>query len=129
MGTYSKILLSGSTDGQGIPVTGTAVTIRTLVHTGISDTGDGFDEVYVYAQNSATTKSILKFTIAVTGGASNVTAAIFGYELTAGGDVVYTGGLILVVPGLMMRNAKALTAFATANARVNLHGYVHRYAS
>jgi hypothetical protein len=129
MGTYSKILLSASTDGQAIPITGTAVTIHTKIHTSITDTGDGFDEIYVYAHNLATTKSIVQFLIAVTGGASSVTQGIIGYELTAGGDIIHTAGLILVVPGLMARNAKSLLMWATANARVVAQGYVHRYAS
>jgi uncharacterized membrane protein YjjP (DUF1212 family) len=129
MGTYSKILLSGSSNGQAVPVTGTAVTVHTVIHTGITDTGSGFDEIYVYAHNTATTKSIVQFVISTAALASSVTAQIFGYELTAGGDIAYTGGLILVVPGLPVNNAMALLGWCTAVGRVNTYGYVHRYAS
>jgi hypothetical protein len=129
MGTYSKILLSGSTDGQAISVTGTAATVHTLIHTSVTGATNAFDEMYVYAHNTATVASIVRFTVAATGAASSVTAQTFGYELTAGGDVVYTAGLILVVPGLMARNTKALLAWCTAVGKVNLRGYVHRYTS
>ena len=50
MATYSKTILSGSTDGRGILVTATA-TAGTLIHTG-SATATTLDEIWLYAVNS-----------------------------------------------------------------------------
>jgi hypothetical protein len=59
MATFSKIVLSGSTDGRMIKVAATA-TAGTTIHTG-SATATTFDEIWLYAVNSDT--SSLKLTI------------------------------------------------------------------
>ena len=53
MATFSKELLSTSTDGRAIKVAATA-TAGTLIHTG-STTATTIDEVWLYAVNSDTT--------------------------------------------------------------------------
>jgi hypothetical protein len=53
MATFSKITLSGSTDGKLIKVAQTA-TAGTTLHTG-SATATTFDEVWLYAVNSDST--------------------------------------------------------------------------
>jgi hypothetical protein len=52
MATFSKIVLSGSTDGRMIKVAATA-TAGTTIHTG-SATATTFDEIWLYAVNSDT---------------------------------------------------------------------------
>src|SRR5574341_2533555 len=57
MATYSRQLLSGSTNGRAIPVAATA-TPGTLLHTAISGTS-AFDEVYVWVTNVTTAAATL----------------------------------------------------------------------
>ena len=59
MPSYSKQLLSGSTNGRGILVAATA-TAGTLIHTAVSGTSS-LDEVWLYAHN--TSASAVKLTL------------------------------------------------------------------
>ena len=117
MATFSKIALSGSTDGKMIKVAATA-TAGTTIHTG-STTTSTFDEVWLYAVNSDTTAR--KLTVEW-GGTSSPDDLI---EFTVPAE----SGLYLIVPGLVIKgNATALVvrAFcATANV-VNIAGFVNR---
>ena len=116
MATFSKSILSGSTDGKGIKVAATA-TAGTLVHTG-SVTAATLHEVWLYAVNSS---------------ASDVKLTIEWGEATApDGNIEYTvkaeNGLYLIVPGLLLKgNATALTikAFAATTNVIVVHGYVN----
>lgn len=119
MATFSKQLLSSSTDGRAIKVVATAIgTSPTLIHTG-SATATTFDEVWIYAQNNHTAD------LAVRIGFGGVTDPDDIIEFT----VKTKGGLYLIVPGLILKgNATALTvkaACATANV-ISLSGYVNR---
>ena len=49
MATYSRQLLSGSTNGRAIPVAATA-TPGTAIHTAVAGTAS-FDELYLWASN------------------------------------------------------------------------------
>jgi len=117
MATFSKIALSGSTDGRLIKVAATA-TAGTTIHTG-STTTTTFDEVWLYAVNSDTTDR--KLTIEF-GGTSSPDDLI---EQT----ITAESGLLLVVPGLVIKgNATALVvrAFAATANVVMIGGYVNR---
>ena len=117
MATFSKIHLSGSTDGKLIKVAQTA-TAGTTIHTG-SSTATTYDEVWLYAVNSDTTDR--KLTIEF-GGTSSPDDLI---EQT----ITAESGLILVVPGLVIKgNATALVvrAFAASANVVMVGGYVNR---
>ena len=117
MATYSKIALSGSTDGRLIKVAATA-TAGTTIHTG-SSTATTFDEIWLYAVNSDTTDR--KLTIEF-GGTSSPDDLI---EQT----ITAESGLLLVVPGLVIKgNATALVvrAFAASANVVMIGGYVNR---
>ena len=117
MATYSKIALSGSTDGKLIKVAATA-TAGTTIHTG-SSTATTFDEVWLYAVNSDTTDR--KLTIEFGG----VSAPDDLIEQT----ITAESGLLLVVPGLVIKgNATALVvrAFAATANVVMIGGYVNR---
>jgi len=117
MATFSKIALSGSTDGRLIKVAQTA-TAGTTIHTG-SSTATTFDEVWLYAVNSDTTDR--KLTIEW-GGTSSPDDLI---EQT----ITAESGLLLVVPGLVIKgNATALVvrAFAATANVVMIGGYVNR---
>lgn len=116
MATFSKTILSGSTDGKGVLVAATA-TAGTLVHTG-SATAATLHEVWLYAVN--TSASDVKLTIE------------WGEATTPNGNIEYTvkaeNGLYLIVPGLILKgNASALTikAFAATTNVIVVHGYVN----
>ena len=117
MATFSKIHLSGSTDGKLIKVAATA-TAGTTIHTG-STTATTYDELWLYAVNSDTTDR--KLTIEF-GGTSSPDDLI---EQT----ITAESGLLLVVPGLVIKgNATALVvrAFAATANVVMVGGYVNR---
>lgn len=115
MATFSKLPLSGSTNGKGINVAATATT-GTTIHTAGAGTSQ-FDEVWMYAVNTST--SSVKLTVEYGG-----TAAADNIEITIPGE----SGLVLVVPGLFLNNGLSVTAFAgTANV-ISIHGYVNRVA-
>jgi len=114
MATFAKQNLSASTNGRGILVG----TTDTTIHTG-STTTTVYDEIWLYATNVTTSAS--KLTVKWGG---TTEAGDFIEQLIPG-----ESGLILVVPGLLIRGvATALIVRATAadaNALV-IHGYVNR---
>jgi len=119
MATFSKQLLSSSTDGRAIKVVATAIaTSPTLIHTG-SSSSVVFDEVWIYAQNNHTSD------VAVRIGFGGVTDPDDIIEYT----VKTKGGLYLIVPGLILKgNATPLTIRAAAGTTnvISLSGYVNR---
>jgi len=117
MATFSKLTLSGSTDGRGIKVAQTA-TAGTTIHTG-SATATTYDEVWLYAMNTDTTDR--KLTIEWGG----VSAPDDLIEFTVKAE----SGLYLIVPGLVLKgNATPLVvrAFAATADVVTILGYVNR---
>jgi hypothetical protein len=116
MATYSKIVLSGSTDGRGILVDDDATAGKTI-HTG-SSTATTYDEVWIYAANYDT--SDRKLTIE--------------WGSASAGDIIEStiateSGLVLVIPGLILKgNASPLVvaAFAATTSSIQLFGYVNR---
>jgi hypothetical protein len=117
MATFSKIVLSGSTDGRMIKVAATA-TAGTTIHTG-SATATTFDEVWLYAVNSSA--SAVKLTIEWGG----VTSPDDLIEST----IVSESGLVLISAGLIIKgNATPLVvrAFAASGDVINIAGYVNR---
>ena len=117
MATFSKIALSGSTDGKMIKVAQTA-TAGTTIHTG-SSTATTFDEIWLYAVNSSA--SSVKLTIEW-GGVSSPDDLI---EST----ILAESGLVLISAGLVIKgNATPLLvrAFAATANVINIAGYVNR---
>jgi hypothetical protein len=119
MATFSKKILSGSTDGKAIKV-GQTATAGTLIHTG-STTVTTHDEVWLYAVN--TSSSAVKLTIEW-GGVASPDDHI---ELT----VQPEAGLVTIAPGLLIKgNATALVvrAFAATANVITIHGFVNQIA-
>jgi len=117
MATFSKIQLSGSTNGRLIKVAATA-TAGTTIHTG-SSTTTTIDELWLYAVNSDTTDR--KLTIEF--GGTTAPDDLIEQTITA------ESGLILVVAGLVIvGNATPLVvrAFAATANVVMIGGYVNR---
>ena len=112
MATYTKLKLSGSTDGKGIKVVQTA-TAGTTIHTAHAT---NLDEIWLYAVNSS--DALVKLTIEW----GEATAPDGNIELTLPPEA----GLTLVIPGLLLTNSLVVKAFAgTANVII-IHGYVNR---
>lgn len=86
MATFSKMKLSGSTDGKGIQVTGINTAQAVTVHTA-SNVASTYDEVWLYATNVDSTDR--KLTIEWGGSG---TADIIEYTVKA------ENGLYLMVP-------------------------------
>ena len=120
MATYSKIILSGSTDGRGIKVAATS-SPGTTIHTG-SSTATTIDEVWLYATNTDTTARLLTVQW------GNTTSPDDSIALS----IPSQSGLTLIAPGLLIKgNASAalvVRAFAAAANVVTIHGYVNRIA-
>lgn len=116
MATFTKQKLSGSTDGLGIKVTGTSTASTVTVHTAVAGTTTGvFDEIWIYANN--TSASGVKLTIEW----GTATAADGNIELT----VLAEAGLVTVIPGLILQNAKVVKAFASIADVILLTGFVN----
>ena len=114
MATYSKQLLSGSTNGKQIKVVATSGT-GTQIHTAVAGT-TGLDEVWLYAMNTDTTSR--KLTIQW-GGTTSPDDLI---ELTIPAESGYT----LVVPGMLIQNSLVIRAFAATANVIVIGGYVNR---
>jgi hypothetical protein len=120
MATFSKQLLSGSTNGKAIKVVATASTGTTIHATGTSATIE--DEIWLYAYNSSTAGVVLTIQFGGT------TAVDNDIKIT----IPATSGLTLVIPGLILTGtgsaANTIYAYAgTANV-VTVSGYVNRIA-
>ena len=114
MATYSKRLLSGSTNGKGIKVVQTA-TAGTTIHTAVSGASD-LDELWVYAVNSDS--SDVKLTLEW----GEATAPDGNIEITVPAE----SGLMLLTPGLLLQNSLVLKAFAGSANVIIVHGYCNR---
>lgn len=110
--TFTKVKLSGSTDGKMIKVVATA-TLGTTIHTAHATS---LDEIWLYAVNSDTTNR--KLTIEY-GGATSPDCLI---EITIPAE----SGLMLVVPGLLLTNSLVVTAFCASANVVMIGGFVNR---
>jgi len=116
MATFSKIILSGSTDGKPILIDDAATPGKTI-HT-CSSTTTTIDEVWLYAMNTGS--AALKLTIEWGG-----TTAGFLIEQT----IPFESGLVLVAPGLLMKGTATpwtIAAFAGNTTDINITGYVNR---
>ena len=118
MATFSKVLLSGSTEGQPIKVVATASTGTTVHATGTSSSI--IDEVWLYAYNGHSSAVVLTIQ--------------FGGTATPDNDIKIlipaTSGLTLVVPGLILTGTgsavKNIYAYAATANVVTISGYVNR---
>lgn len=118
MATFTKVALSGSTQGKAIKVVATASTGTTIHATGTSSSI--IDEVWLYAYNSDSAGVLLTVQFGGTTAVDNDVKVI----------VPSQSGLTLVVPGLILTGtgAAANTVYAyaaTANV-VTISGYVNR---
>lgn len=119
MATFSKVKLSGSTDGKPILLSGSTTGTSVTIHTGPTTTTT-YDEVWLYAMNTDTTARL----VTIEWGS---TTAGFLIQQT----IPAQSGLVLVAPGLLLKgNATqvVIKAFAASANVVNITGYVNTIA-
>jgi hypothetical protein len=118
MATFTKVALSGSTQGKAIKVVATASSGTTIHATGTSSSI--IDEIWLYAYNSSTGP------IALTIQFGGTTAVDNDIKI----DIPPASGLTLVVPGLMLTGtgaaANTIRAYAATANVLTLSGYVNR---
>ena len=119
MATFTKRLLSGSTNGLPIEVDETSSPGELIHATGTSATV--IDEIWLYAANNDSGSADLVLTIEF-GGTS-------GPEIIAV-EIPFEDGLTLVVPGLPLTGdgSTATEVRAFAPAGISISGYVNRIA-
>lgn len=118
MANFSRLLLSGSTNGRVIPVAATT-TPGTLVHTALVGVV-GYDEIYLWVTN-------------ITGTVATLTLEWGG--VTAPGDHLVTtlsipanSPPLPIATGQVLNNGLILRAFSGTASALNLSGYVNRIA-
>lgn len=120
MAVYSKQILSGSTNGMPIPVTGVLPSTGNTVHTALADNTAGIvDEVWLWAYVRATVTADRKLRLVI-GQPSTVPKSRMEVLIPGG------GGMVNVIPGLPFNNAKVIKAYVTLADEVNVIGYVNR---
>ena len=117
--TFTKIPLSGSTDGRGIHIDDNATAGKTI-HTG-SATATTLDEIWLYAANIDSTAR----TLTIEFGGVSVTKDLIQQSIG-----VTPSGLVLVCAGLILRGTGAavtkVSAFASAASKIEIFGFVNR---
>jgi hypothetical protein len=118
MATYSRLLLSGSTNGRAIPIAATA-TPGTAIHTAVAGTVS-FDEVYLWASNvtAATAKLTVEW-----GGVTDP-----GDHMVKSFSIPSNSPPIPIVTGQVLNNGLFLKAFSDTASAINVTGYVNRIA-
>lgn len=112
MTTFTKQLLSGSTNGRPIKVVATA-TAGTTIHTAHATDKD---EVWLWASNTDTVAR--KLTIEF-GGTTSPDDTI---EVGLAGEP----GLVLIIPGIPLTGGVVVKAFAASANVVNIVGFANR---
>ena len=118
MATFTKTLLSASSQGQPIIVVATASSGTTIHATGTSSSI--IDEVWLYANNTSTSPVLLTVQFGGTGAVQNAKPITLAPQ---SGDVLIVAGLPLTGDGT---NATTTRAFAATASVVTISGYVNR---
>jgi hypothetical protein len=115
MATFSRHILSGSTNGLGIPVLGATTSGGVLLHTAQAAT-TGEDEIWLYAVQYGTTTGL---TLTVRHGGATAADEI-AVAMVPG------TGPIPVCPGFLLNNSLESRAFTTVSNEMSIHGWVNR---
>lgn len=115
MATFSKQKLSHNTNGKNIKISQTA-TAGNDIHTATSNTGDNWDEVWLYACNTHSAAVVLTIEWGGVSSPDDLT------EIELAAD----SGWVLIVPGLLIQNSLVVQAFAATTNVVMVNGYVNR---
>ena len=114
MATYTKVALSGASNGLNNKVAATSSAGDT-VHTAHAS---ALDEVWLYACNTSTSDVKLTVEWGATSDDERLTEVTIGAE----------AGWVLVIPGLLLSNSLVIKAFAGTTNVISVGGYVNRIA-
>lgn len=114
MATFSKIKLSGSTDGKQIKV-GATSTPGTTIHTAVTGTTN-YDEIWLYVTNS----SVSSVSLTIEWGGSVSPDDLIQMSIPS------KTGLYLIIPGLVLHNGAVVKSFASVTNVINVSGWVNR---
>ena len=114
MATYTKLPLSGSTNGKQVKVTAVS-SPGTTIHTAVSGTSD-MDEIWLFATNTSTSPAVL--TLEWGGTTSPDDMLIVGIPAQS--------GYLMIIPGLVLQNSLIIKAFADVTNVININGFVNR---
>jgi hypothetical protein len=115
MATFTKLILSGSTDGMPIPVAATAIGSGTLIHTAL-DGVTGKDEVFLWVANIDTVARQLTL------GWGGTSDAALKYKAVS----IPPKTRVPIIRGALIRNALLIKAACDTTLVLNIDGYVHR---
>lgn len=115
MATITKRILSASTNGKQVLVTGVSNTQLTTLHQAVAGATD-MDEVYLYAYNSQADDVDLTIYWGATGQADEVKVTI-----------PFQAGRYLISDGKLLNNSLNITAFCSSGSGINIDGYVNRF--
>jgi hypothetical protein len=116
MPSYSRQLLSGSTNGRTIPVAAT-VTPGTLVHQALAGS-TGYDEVYFWVSNVTNAARLLT----IEWGGTGDPADHMGKQIS----IPANSPPIPIGTGQVLQNGLSVRAFADVANALNITGYVNR---
>ena len=116
MPTFSRLVLSGSTNGLPVPVAATAPP-GTLIHTATASAGAS-DEVYIWVSN-------------VTGAAATITIEWGGVtdpgsHIAKAVSIPANSGPTLIANGIALAGGLVIRAFSGTASALNVTGYVNR---
>ncbi len=116
MATYSRQLLSASTNGMPVPVVATS-SPGTTIHTSLTG-ATGFDEIYLWASNVTATAATLTLQW---GGTTDVTN-----DLCWAVSIPANSPPIPIATGQVLNNSLIVKAWSGTASAINLTGYVNR---
>lgn len=116
MATFTKQLLSGSTNGKQILVAATA-SPGTTIHTAVAGTS-ALDEIWIYAYNHSTAPVVLTLQWGGTTVPDN--------ELKC--TIPAQAGRIELIDGMLLQNGLIVTAFADTTNVILIDGFVNNIA-
>ena len=114
MATYSKVKLSGASNGLNNKIAATSSAGDT-VHTAHAT---ALDEVWLYDCNTGAADVKLSIEWGATSDDERLTEVTIGTE----------AGWVLVIPGMLLTNSLVVKAFAATANVINVNGYVNRIA-
>lgn len=114
MASISKLLLSGSTNGKLVQITGTSTAGANTIHTAVSGTTN-LDEIHIFATNMSGQDETLTLEYGGSGTGDQI-------NFTIPGNV----GLIEIVPSFLLQDSLIIKAYASVGSVINVGGFVNR---
>ena len=116
MATFTKVKLSGSTNGRGIAVVSTTIGTGSTIHAAHAT---ALDEIWLYVNNTHSSALVLT----VEFGGTTSTTDYIQQSIAA-----TPSGLVLVVAGLLLTGSTTITASTTTASKLEIFGFVNRIA-